>query len=247
MTVRAVLFDLDDTLTDDDASLRESLAATTAEIARHCPGLSPGELAEAYWRESSKVWDAFAAEQRAGRLREEGTGDRLRHESWRQALLACGVADEDLVHRAVVEYGRWRDSTLRLAPGAEEVLDALCGLVRRAIITNGATEMQRAKLRKFGLEQRVDYSVVSEEFGYGKPNPAIFLHVAEMLDVAPSECLMVGDNIGLDIVGASAAGMRSVWLNRDSRPLPEGAPSPCFVIKDIREVLDIVRAAKSER
>jgi putative hydrolase of the HAD superfamily len=247
MTIRAVLFDLDDTLTDDDASVRESLAGTAAQIAVRCPGLSPRDIAEAYWRESSKVWDAFAAEQEAGRPREEGTGDRLRRESWGRALQECGIEDDALVRRAVDVYGRLRETTLHLAPGADEVLDALRRLVRTAIITNGAAEMQRAKLRKFGLERRVDYSIVSEEFGYGKPNPAIFLHVAHVLDAAAGECMMVGDNVGLDIIGASAAGMRSAWLNRGSRALLQGAPSPDFVIGDIREMLDIVLQTKSEK
>jgi putative hydrolase of the HAD superfamily len=247
MTIRAVIFDLDDTLTDDDASFRASVVGTANEVAQERAGLSASELVEAYWRESTAVWTAFDVEMRAGRAPEMGTGDRLRHESWRRALLACGVADEELVRRSVAAYAAWRERTLQLAPGADEVLAALRSIVRTAIITNGPVAMQRDKLRRFDLESRVDYAVVSEEFGCGKPNPAIFLHVAATLEVAPGECMMVGDSIELDVAGARASGMRAVWVNRAARPMPAGGPFPDFMISDLRAVPDIVRAQGSMR
>jgi len=242
MTIRAVIFDLDDTLTDDDTSFRESVVGTANEVARQRAGVSASELVEAYWRESAAVWTAFDIEMRAGRAPQTDTGDRLRHESWRRALLACGVAEEGLVRRAVIEYARWRNRTLQLAPGAEQVLDALRPALRTAIITNGPTEMQRAKLRQFDLEGRVDYSVIAEEFGVGKPNPAIFLHVADALEVTPGKCIMVGDYLDHDVAGAHAAGMRAVWVNCHARQVPAGSPVPDFIIVHLRQVLDIVRA-----
>jgi HAD superfamily hydrolase (TIGR01509 family) len=240
--IQAVLFDLDDTLTDDDTSFRESVVGTADGLARQHPGLSASELVDAYWRESTAVWTAFDMEMRAGRAPEAGTGDRLRHEAWRRALAACGVQDEGLVRRAVVEYAGWRDRTLRVAPGAVEVLDALRPRLRTAIITNGPTDMQRDKLRRFDLESRVDCTAISEEFGLGKPNPAIFLHVADTLRVTPADCIMVGDYLNHDVAGAHAAGMRAVWVNRHGRPVPAGGPVPDFAIVHLREVLDIVRA-----
>ena len=242
MTIRAVIFDLDDTLTDDDTSFRESVVGTANELARERAGLSASELVEAYWRESTAVWTAFDIEMRAGRAPQTDTGDRLRHESWRRALLACGVAEEGLVCRAVIEYADWRDRTLQLARGADEVLAALRSIVRTAIITNGPVAMQRDKLRRFDLESRVDCTVVSEEFGFGKPNPAIFLHVADALEVTPGKCIMVGDYLDHDVAGAHAAGMRAVWVNRHARQVPAGGPLPDFIIVHLRQVLDIVRA-----
>ncbi len=247
MNIRAVLFDLDDTLTDDHSSLQESIAATSEALANQCTGLDAHDLAAAYWRESDSVWTVFQMEQQDGRPREDGTGDRLRRESWRRALCACGLADERLVEGAANEYLRWRRVTLRLAPGANEVLEALKETKRTAIVTNGAAEIQRWKLRQLGLETRVDYSIVAEEFGFGKPNPSIFLHVAEELRVPPADCIMVGDILAFDIAGAKAAGMHSIWINRNSHKASEGDPSPDFVIQDLREVLDILRNVRTKK
>jgi putative hydrolase of the HAD superfamily len=247
MTIRAVLFDLDDTLIDDHGSTQESIARTVAKVASRCDGLKEEDLAEAYWGESDGVWTEFGLEQLKGRKQEEGSGQRLRRESWRRALLRCDMGDEALTELAVAEYGRQRRATLRLAPGADEVLQELRGSVRTAIITNGTTEIQREKMRICDLERRVDYSIVAEEFGFGKPHPGIFLHVAEILGIKPEECIVVGDLIALDIVGAQAAGMRSVWINRDFCAPPSHGPRPDHVIADLRQVLDIVLGARESQ
>ena len=241
-----MLFDLDDTLIDDTASFRRAAAATAAEITDARPGPSADELAEAYIREATAVWTAFDLEQRNGRAAAADTGDALRHESWRRALRACGMNDEGLLRRAVISYAEWRRTTVEVLPGAEQVLDALRGIVRTAVVTNGAADVQRWKLRQLGLEGRVDYTIVSEEFGRNKPHPAIFLHAAEKLGAEPSRCLVVGDSLRADIAGAKAAGMWAAWVNREGDELPKHAARPDFVIEGPGEVLDILRRMEAQ-
>lgn len=104
------------------------------------------------------------------------------------------------------------------------------------IITNGSSESQRAKIRAAHLDEQVDVILVSEEEGISKPDPAIFLHAAERLQVLPTACLFVGDNPEADIGGAQAAGMQPVWVKRHL-PWPDKQVQNCHTITSLSEVL----------
>ena len=65
--------------------------------------------------------------------------------------------------------------------------------------------------------------IVSGDAGFAKPDPRIFGLAAAALGVPPGRCLMVGDNRAGDAVGAQAAGMVGVWLNRRAEPAPDDA------------------------
>lgn len=57
-----------------------------------------------------------------------------------------------------------------------------------------------------------DATPFSDEIGYGKPDPRIFLMAAEMLGLKPSSILHVGDNLENDVRGAQSAGMKTTIL-----------------------------------
>lgn len=87
------------------------------------------------------------------------------------------------------------------------------------ILTNGAGDIQRAKLSAAGLIAEVDAIAISEEIGIRKPDPAAFLTALALCGSGrPEEAWMIGDNPEGDIGGAHQAGMRTIWLR--SRPWP---------------------------
>lgn len=73
------------------------------------------------------------------------------------------------------------------------------------------------KLAYLGLDGLVDLAASAEESGYLKPNPEPFRHVNEALGVKPERTLYVGNNYDFDIIGASAAGMRTAHLAKRER------------------------------
>lgn len=106
-----------------------------------------------------------------------------------------------------------------------------CTELRRAgvplgIVTNGGSINQRKKLRNTGLDQLVHHVVISEEFGAGKPDMRIFLEVCERLNIEPEDSWFIGDNPMVDIVGASNAGFKTIWLKR-ALPWPS-EQRPCY-------------------
>ncbi|OQY35172.1 MAG: hypothetical protein B6241_01325 [Spirochaetaceae bacterium 4572_59] len=76
------------------------------------------------------------------------------------------------------------------------------------------------KLNYFRVDGHWDVTMSSEETGYLKPSPKPFLALAERLGCAPEEVLYVGNSIEYDIAGASAAGMKTIYINWKKQDLP---------------------------
>jgi putative hydrolase of the HAD superfamily len=118
-----------------------------------------------------------------------------------------------------------RDTCQGLLDGA---LAALTRLRERfdllALVTNGASIPQRAKIERFELTGFFDHIQVEGEFGRGKPDPEVYAHVFDVLGVRADESLMVGDNFGADVIGALDAGAHAVWIDRDAAGRPPSVP-----------------------
>ncbi len=82
-----------------------------------------------------------------------------------------------------------------------------------ALLTNGGSEMQRAKLEKAGLTEsfEIDRTLISEEIGFEKPAINAFKILSERLQTPPANTLFVGDNPSNDMEGARAAGFQTCW------------------------------------
>ncbi len=107
------------------------------------------------------------------------------------------------------------------------------------IITNGGTAVQNLKVDALRLRPRMGAILVSEAIGIEKPDPRIFHRAAEDLGIAPSDAVYVGDHPIIDILGAAAAGLTSIWLPRGI-PWPDGHPSPLRLdaLRDLPALLE---------
>src|SRR5690606_16524137 len=86
-----------------------------------------------------------------------------------------------------------------------------------------------------------DLRIYSFEVGYRKPDPEIFLEACRKAGVRPDECLMIGDNLQADILGALNVGMQAALINREKKvaaqDVPEGVPN-MFSLTDLFQYLD---------
>ena len=229
---RAVLFDLDDTLCDYAAARRERLRLAFT--------LTPGgELRE---RDGIDL-DAMIAES----IETQPHGS----DHFPALFAQYGIADVKRAQAAAAWYRRNRFHGLAFFPEARDVLRAVRGVLVRmpragarplGIITNGPADVQRAKIELLGVEDLVDFAVVSGEFGVAKPDPAIFREALDRAGVAADEAIYIGDSVEHDMVGARAAGVRSVWLNRYGRVWPESGWRPCREIRSLHEALALLGA-----
>ncbi|MBZ0189641.1 MAG: HAD-IA family hydrolase, partial [Candidatus Obscuribacterales bacterium] len=82
-----------------------------------------------------------------------------------------------------------------------------------------------------------DTRIYSFEVGYRKPDPEIFLAAARRFGVHPSECLMVGDNLKADCVGAVEVGMQAALIDRPLEINPEDMPKGVVHLQYLTDLL----------
>lgn len=83
------------------------------------------------------------------------------------------------------------------------------------------TSWHGSKLDALQLAVQFEVVIASGDVGFAKPDPRIFMLAAQQLDLAPERCIFVGDKRDVDALGARAAGMQGVWLNRRMLPAPD--------------------------
>lgn len=204
--IKAVLFDLDDTLWPIAPIIQRAELVLYEWLTQHAPKMTGHHSIESL---------------RARRMALLPTNPRyqfdvwsLRHTILHEALLENGE-DPGIADRAMVVFSEARN----VVTPFDDVLPTLQRLSSKmtlGTITNGF-----ADLEVIGLAEHFQVSVAAHKLGVGKPDPSIFLHACEKLQIAPAEAVYVGDDLQLDVEGAQKAGLRSVWMNRFARPLPE--------------------------
>lgn len=230
---RAITFDLDDTLLDGSL-FAKSTERTCRQLATVQPALvaerlvaANGETWRTYWPEVEDKWTLGVLDGRSVSL-----------EAWRRTLHSCGCDDEALAQIALETHRIfWRES-YRLF---DDVADLFSSLTQSgipvALITNGATDSQRDKLRVLGIEHWFQAIIISGEVGLAKPNPAIFYLAIDRLGVEPESIWHVGDNLLTDVAGAKAAGIGAVWVNRRGLPFAGTGPQPDLDIRSLSALL----------
>jgi putative hydrolase of the HAD superfamily len=219
-SIRAVLFDLDDTLTDRLASL-----------ARYAPLFLQAFRQRLHPIDTRALVAALSAVDRQG-YNAQRSQEAVQLPIWRSAPSPRELDAHWLQHFAACAAPR---------SDAQRTLVALRGAgLRLAVVTNGLSISQRTKLQAMGFTDRVDVIVVSEEVGVKKPALRIFAHALDGLSgLTPRQCLFVGDNPYNDIVGASDFGMHAVWL-ATSVTWPTDLPAPRYQIAELAEVLQLL-------
>jgi putative hydrolase of the HAD superfamily len=228
MTIRAIVFDLDDTLIVDEVISREAMKAT-AGVAFRSHGAQVGPFLEAVKRLGGTIWDQgpLRAEcEEIGITLEEclwgGFESQARLREWAlearrrlfdAALREQGIEDEEAPEELAVEFATARRKLQRLMPDAAETIRRLKSSFLIGLLTNGDPDLQRGKIHDSGLGGFFDAVVVSGEIGIGKPRPEAFQRILAALGVAATEAVMVGNSLQRDILGAKKAGLAaSIWL-----------------------------------
>lgn len=188
--LKAVIFDLDDTLYSEREYVKSGFAAV-AEV------LSKVENAE------QKLWSLF--------LDGKVAVDEL--------LISEGIFSEQLKAECLKAY-RNHTPQISLYVGVKDMLIRLRESVYKiGIITDGRPQGQRAKVDALGLSELVDEIIVTDELGgeeYRKPCERAFCIMTERLGVSASECSYVGDNINKDFIAPINLGMRAIlFKNRE--------------------------------
>jgi putative hydrolase of the HAD superfamily len=204
--LKVVLFDLDDTLVDQEGASRAALLDWLPEL-----GL---DLAD---REELVTAWATIAEAAYGRYqRRELTFAEQRRVRVREFLGSDASDDEadELFSGYLTRYERGWAAFGDAVPALRRVRDA--GLVV-AVLTNGGAVHQRLKLDRTGLAEHLDVVVSTDDLPAGKPDPRAYAVACEILGVVPGDVLMVGNDVEKDYLGPLDAGLGAVLLDREGR------------------------------
>ncbi|MBP1961805.1 putative hydrolase of the HAD superfamily [Paenibacillus aceris] len=263
MTLKAVLFDLDDTLLWDDRSVQEAFEATCAEAARQVT-VNPEELEAAVRKEARALyesyepfpftkmiginpfeglWANFTQGENENFRKLEKLAPGYRTESWTRGLRALGIENPELGYKLGELFPAERRKRPFVYEETFRVLDTLKGSYKLLLLTNGSPDLQKEKLAGVpSITSYFDHIVISGEFGVGKPDVSIFQHALELLGIRAEEGIMIGDKLTTDILGSGRVGMRNIWINHHG--LQSGDEIvPAFEVSRLQEILPIIANA----
>lgn len=261
--IKAIFFDLDDTLLWDQKSIKVAFARTCQRAAERYE-LDPDLLEEAV-RESARElyssYEFFPFTQMIGVNPFEGLWGNFfdehddfkkmkdmapsyQKDAWIQGLQKMGINDPEFGYELGKIFPEERRKAPFLYEETFEILDGLKGKFQLLLLTNGSPDLQNTKLKITSeLVPYFDQIVISGDFGRGKPDPAIFEHALSSLSLQKDEVIMVGDNLMTDILGANRAGIKSVWINRHDKERNEVIPT--YEIHHLEELFPILEELNS--
>jgi putative hydrolase of the HAD superfamily len=220
--IRAVLFDLDETLLVRKAAIRAFIAD---QYQRHAAVLA-GVVQDLYV-------SRFLALEDEGRTPKVVVYPQLATELGLSTTVAA-----DLLADYQAIYPRYAV----LSPGAMETLAALRAKgLKIGIVTNGSAVVQNGKIDATGLRSLLDIVLVSEAEGLRKPDRPIFDLALQRLDLTADQAIFVGDNPAVDVDGARAAGLLAVWYHSTTE-WPAGLTLPDHTITSLSELVALCEA-----
>jgi putative hydrolase of the HAD superfamily len=220
--IRAIIFDLDNTLTD---FMKMKRAAIDAAV----DGMLDAGLTLPREEVASRIYQVYDREG----IEYQQVFDRFLNE-------ALGRIDYKILSSAIVAYRRARDSYLVLYPHVNLTLVELLKRGLKLAVVSDAPRLQAwTRLAHLQLHQFFDTIVAFEDTGERKPSPKPFERAIEVLAITPSEAIMVGDWPERDMVGAAKVGIKTAFARYGDTfgTIHSGAD---FDLNDIYELVAIV-------
>lgn len=222
--IRAVIFDLDNTLLDFIKMKENAISAAVDSMIEAGLEIDPkqayDEIMHLY---KTKGWE-----------NQEVFNDFLK--KW------AGRVDYKYLAAGIVAYRRAREASLMLYPNVQRTLIALAKMgIKLAVVSDAPSREAWLRIFYLNLHHLFDLVLTFDDIGSRKPSPRGFEMVLKKLNLDAGEVLMVGDWPERDMVGASKLGIRTIYARYGdtSRTEPSGAD---WDVDNIYEIVGIVRS-----
>lgn len=203
--ITTIIFDMDGTLIEHTWQMERICQVFFARFADKLTPVTEAEFFDCFWSKSEDLWYMMI----------DGIIDGNAAARYGYANTLRALGQDTTLADAMLAY--WVELVLTEAIPYEDtftVLDIIRPSYTTGILTNGFTNLQRRKIEKYNLAAHVDFTLVSEEAGYHKPDKRVFLEALKLANNAlPGETLYVGDNLEADIEGALGAGIIPIFMN----------------------------------
>ncbi|WP_102272573.1 HAD family hydrolase [Cytobacillus massiliigabonensis] len=217
--IKAVVFDLDGTLLNRDASLKNFLDEQYKRLYQYLGHIQIEKYTSRFIELDQRgyVGKDLVYQQLIGEFNISGISQESLHQDYINEFSSCCVPFSNLLN--ILESLKERS-------------------IRLGIITNGKGKFQMDNIKALGIESYFDAILISEREGIKKPNPEIFKKAISKLDAAAYESMYVGDHPENDVLGSKNIGMSAVW----KKDMYWGHAEADFVINDLMELLKIVES-----
>lgn len=201
-----IFFDLDQTLWDFDRCSAETLSELFYNYKlENDSNFSCDTLISKFHEVNNALWGKFSA----GKI----TKQELRDSRFKIVFDELKYLRADLIEVFAENYLLNCPKKGHLISYAKEVLDYLSPKYELHIITNGFEEVQQQKMASTGITKYFKEVITSESAGFRKPEKEIFHYALKKVNCQSSNCLMIGDNLEADILGASNSYIDTVYFN----------------------------------
>jgi len=225
LKVRAICFDLDNTLWDVWPVIIRAEQRMYDFLAQRYPRVVASMTLE--MMRSAREQTAAAHPQMAHDF------TFLRKQTLREHAREFGYA-EAMVEEAFDAFIQARNE-VDLYDDVVPALEQLRARYRLFTASNG-----NADLAKIGLAHFFERTVAARHVGALKPDPAIFHKVIEGTDLQAAEVVYVGDDPHLDVAGARGAGMQAIWIDRQGVQWPAEIAPPAHMIRSLTELAELL-------
>lgn len=216
-TIRAAIFDMDNTLFDFMYAQQVGCSAVLSMLGHH---QDPSVLFRYFLRpdhgfeSTQNIWDY---------------------------LVDIGQPDPEIYNNCAVLYEEHKLNAIAPYDDALSTLEALRNLgIALALVTDADTDHARGRLRQAGLEEFFPVIVTPDQTGSRKPSPRQFLSALDQLQVTAAETLMVGDSLRRDICPCNELGLVTAYAAYgDQSPFPSPACTPDLVLERLDQILEL--------
>ncbi|XP_061545942.1 N-acylneuraminate-9-phosphatase [Phycodurus eques] len=238
--VKAILFDLDNTLIETHRAGRYAIQKTQ-ELLKTSLALDDDTITNICDKFKQKLLHENF-DPTAGRSIDEV---RVGHweDSIKESVDSCSTSS--LAHQCYYLWKNTRLELLNLSPEISSLLKQLRRKYKLLLLTNGNAQTQREKVEAARCEGFFDSIVLAGDYAEQKPFPSIFRLCFDLLQVEPQDCIMVGDSLDTDIQGGWSAHVRAtVWINSAGDAVPVGSVTPDFTLSTVLDLEDILAQLK---
>ncbi|MCC6187280.1 MAG: noncanonical pyrimidine nucleotidase, YjjG family [Chitinophagaceae bacterium] len=227
---RHIFFDLDHTLWDFDKNAEVLLKQLYQSFKLKERGVDEfDEFLIAFHYHNERLWARY----RSGFIKR----DDFRFKRMWHTLLDFRVGDTQLANELGASFFEYFPQQRNLFPGAKELLAYCASKYSLHIITNGFEITQRQKLYNCDILPFFTHIITSEKSNSVKPKKEIFDYAQSLANAAISECVMVGDNLNVDILGGQNAGWDTIYFN-PKKNQHEGKTT--FEVATLSEIVQIL-------